>query len=84
MNKRVKRDAQLFRRCLGNAIRRRRRSLGLSQVVFAKRCGLSQSCICEIEKGHQNITWESYVSICTVLDVGLARLILDTGFPSVL
>ncbi len=53
---------------LGLRIRRARKLFGLSQQVFAARCGLDRSYLGGVERGDRNV---SFAVLCTICD-GLA------------
>ena len=63
---------------IGENIRRLRKSLGLTQVQLAKRSGLSQSGISDIEKSVNNPSTETIRLIASALGVSVSDLI-DTN-----
>lgn len=60
---------------VGENIRRLRKSMGLTQVQLAKRSGLSQSGISDIEKSVNNPSTETIRLIATALGVSVSDLI---------
>jgi transcriptional regulator with XRE-family HTH domain len=64
----------VIRSKLGNAVRKRRRQLGLSQRTLAKLSGLAPSYILELEKGEWNATLRTLTGLCNVLDLRLSKL----------
>ena len=56
---------------LGAAIRRRRKTLGLTQTDLAGRAGLRQATISQIERG-ENTRLDSLLGVLAVLDLELA------------
>jgi HTH-type transcriptional regulator/antitoxin HipB len=53
----------------GNAIRRRRRALGLTQGAVAHRSGLRQATISKIETGKEDVNLSSIFLVLMVLDL---------------
>jgi HTH-type transcriptional regulator/antitoxin HipB len=53
----------------GNAIRRRRRALGLTQGAVALRSGLRQATVSRIEAGKDDVRLSSIFSVLMVLDL---------------
>lgn len=66
-----------LRRAIGQAIRRRRKALGLSQDAFAEVSGLHRTYIGGIERGERNITIDNLQRVACSLGVPLAQLIMD-------
>lgn len=54
---------------IGTAIRRVRINLGLNQQDIGEKCGISQTSISQIEKGHKTPTTNNLKKICEVLNV---------------
>jgi transcriptional regulator with XRE-family HTH domain len=52
------------RSAIGRRIRWTREALGLKQVEFARRCGISPQALNNYEKGLQPPVWEQAVKIC--------------------
>jgi len=53
----------------GQAIRRARKSVGLSQSELAERCGLWQETLSKIEGGAPGTRLDSVIEICAALDL---------------
>lgn len=53
-----------FRSSLGEAIRRRRKAMNLSQEAFAEVLDVHRNYVGLIERGEQNITLETLVKLC--------------------
>lgn len=60
---------------MGMRIRQVRKAKGLSQNELAKKCGISMSFLGHIERGSRVMSMETFVSICSVLDVGADELL---------
>ena len=60
---------------LGQNLRRRRKSLKLTQEAFAERCGLHRTYIGAIERGERNITLSTLASIAIALKTQPQNLI---------
>lgn len=56
---------------LGNAIRRIRKSLGMSQIILANKAGLTQATISRLEKGLQKAEAGTLLIILAALNVDL-------------
>lgn len=50
-------------------IRERREGLGISQGELAKKCGIAQSTLCDIEQGRSNPSISVAVKIANALDI---------------
>ncbi len=50
-------------------IRERREELGISQGELAKKCGIAQSTLCDIEQGRSNPSISVAVKIANALDI---------------
>lgn len=64
---------------LGQAIRRRRENLKLSQDVFADIAGMHRSYVGFVERGEQNLTLDTMTKIAAALKVSLAVLVKEAG-----
>lgn len=64
---------------LGNTLRGRRRSLGLSQDDFADRIHMHRAYYSAIERGEKNITLATLHRIATGLQVRMSTLLADVG-----
>ncbi len=62
---------------LGEALRARRRSLGLSQERLAERAGLHRNTVGLVERAEVSLDLSTFLSICRVLDV--TTVCLETG-----
>lgn len=51
--------------------REKREKLGLSQHELARRLGLTQTFVSEIERGRKNPSLEQFFRICQALDIKL-------------
>jgi len=54
---------------IGKAIKTARIGIGLSQNELALKVGMKQPDICSIENGKKNITLETLISLCKVLEI---------------
>ena len=68
-------DKQRFTKELGKRIQEERLKAGFSTGEFASRCGISDSCLFNTEKGRSNISITNLISICLMLDITLNDLI---------
>ncbi|HVB75360.1 MAG TPA: helix-turn-helix transcriptional regulator [Ktedonobacteraceae bacterium] len=59
----------------GEAVRKRRKELNLSQEDFAERAELHRTYISDIERGTRNISLENIEKLATALDLTLSQLI---------
>ena len=50
-------------------IKERREQLGISQGELAKRCGIAQSTLCDIEQGRNNPSLSVAVKLASELDI---------------
>ena len=71
--------ADLLQRKTGDAIRRARTDLGLSQEAFADKVGMHRTYYGAIERGERNLTLVSLNRIAEGLGVKLSKLFLDSG-----
>lgn len=62
---------------INERVREVRKTLHLSQKEFAKRIGLKQTSICDIENGRCNLIERNLIAICNQLNV--SREWLETG-----
>jgi transcriptional regulator with XRE-family HTH domain len=60
--------SEQLRRILSECIKKRRKSIGLSQEAFADLCGLHRTYIGGIERGERNITLETLERIAGALN----------------
>lgn len=59
----------LIHQHLGENLRKRRKSLKLTQESFAQRCGLHRTYVGAIERGERNITLSTLASIAAALQI---------------
>ena len=64
---------------LGDAIRRRRQAIKVSQDAFADMAGMHRSYIGFVERGMQNLTLDTMTRIAAALKVSLAVLVKEAG-----
>lgn len=67
------------KRVLGQAIRRRRLALGLSQEKLAERAGLHWTYVGGIERGERNVSLENIVKLARALETEVSQLLKDLG-----
>jgi len=60
--------------CLGDRIRKLRKSCGWTQVVMAERVGIDRSFLADVERGKRNISILNIALIAKGLGVSLSRL----------
>ncbi|HWB12731.1 MAG TPA: helix-turn-helix transcriptional regulator [Pirellulales bacterium] len=64
---------------LGDAIRRRRQAIKVSQDEFADMAGMHRSYIGFVERGMQNLTLDTMTRVAKALKVSLAVLVKEAG-----
>lgn len=69
-------------RALGARVAQLRRGLGLTQVEFAERAGLSRASIASIEAGRQRITLDQLYEIARGLGIGSLAELVPMDVPS--
>jgi transcriptional regulator with XRE-family HTH domain len=69
----------IFKVLLGQAIRRRRREMDISQEELADRAGLNRTYITRVEGGERNLRLETVAQIAKALDITMARLFTEYG-----
>ena len=69
MGKGINEGGELIHQHLGENLRKRRKSLKLTQESFAQRCGLHRTYVGAIERGERNITLSTLASIATALQI---------------
>jgi transcriptional regulator with XRE-family HTH domain len=62
---------------LGERLREKRHELGLSQEVFADKCGLDRTYISGIERGRRNVSLLNIEIIANALEISVAELMND-------
>ncbi len=60
----------------GHRVREKRTASGLSQEVFADKCGLDRTYISGIERGKRNVALRNIEAIAKALEVSLSELML--------
>lgn len=74
----VKRQIPKHRIQLGDAIRRRRNELGISQEQFAEVVDCHRNFVGRVERGQQNPTVDTLVRIAKALDCTVRDIVNDT------
>jgi transcriptional regulator with XRE-family HTH domain len=69
-------------RLLGERIRARRESLGLSQEALAHRCGVHWTFLGQVERGRRNLSLHNLLKIANGLGVDPAELVRGLAPPS--
>jgi transcriptional regulator with XRE-family HTH domain len=67
------------RKALGNAVRDRRQSLGLSQEQLAERAGMERKSVSRVETGAYSPSIDRLWDICDALGVSPPALLSPTG-----
>lgn len=67
---------------MGMRIRQVRKAKGWSQEELAKSCGISMSFLGHIERGTRIMSLETFVSLCSALDVVADELLWGVAHPS--
>lgn len=62
-------DTTAFLQRFGDAVRRRRVELALSQDELAHRCGLHRTYVSEVERGLKAVSLKALVALASALDV---------------
>lgn len=68
-------NKEQIRRRFGDAIRERRRELGLSQEKLADRAQLHRTYVADVERGNRNPSLESITRIAGALDLKPSELL---------
>jgi transcriptional regulator with XRE-family HTH domain len=69
------RDVVLY--TFGQAVRRRRQNLGLTQEQLAQRAGLGRSYVTDVELGLRNVALTTIVRLAVALEMPVSRLLQD-------
>jgi CheY-like chemotaxis protein len=69
---------------LGNAIRRKRSALGISQEELAARAGLHRTYVSDVERGARNPSLESVDKLARALELSLPKLLETTSLDQTL
>lgn len=75
----MKRKIPKHRIELGDAIRRRRQELGMSQEQFAEVVDCHRNFVGRVERGQQNPTVDTLVRIAKALDCTVREIVNDTS-----
>ena len=67
---------------IGEKIIRKRKELGLTQSELAKRAGIAQSTLSNIEQGKQRPQFDTLSAICRVLGLSILELLTYEEQPS--
>ena len=67
---------------VGRKIREQRKKLKITQEQLAEMCEVSPSYIGHIERGSRNLSMNTAVQLCSVLEIGLDFLFLDSAEDS--
>ena len=70
-------DAQEFLVGFGEAIRARRKEMGLSQEALAEEIPLYRSYLADVERGARNLGLVNAMRVASALGVPLSRLVAD-------
>ncbi len=62
---------------LGKSIEKARQQAGLTQIVLAKKCGMTQASISEIEDGKRKISLHNLNTLAEALEIKLWVLVKD-------
>lgn len=62
-------DAVTIKEAIGEAIRRERQAIKLTQTALAKKAGIARTTVVNLEAGHQGATWEAFFAIASVLKI---------------
>ena len=63
---------------IGEAIKKMRASVGLSQKELAERAGISATAVCNIEKGHSFPSKDTIKAICDAMDIPVSWLLFSS------
>jgi transcriptional regulator with XRE-family HTH domain len=66
---------------LGQRIRAKRRTLGMSQEELANGAGLDRSYVGRIERGENNLTFTILVRLCRAMNCDVAALTHEIPLP---
>jgi transcriptional regulator with XRE-family HTH domain len=75
----VKRSSTNICTQFGQAIRKRRMALELSQEALAERAGLHRTYIADIERGSRNVSLQNIEKIARALGVSISSLFTGLG-----
>ena len=63
----------------GDAVRKRRSELGISQEELAHRCNLHRTYIGDIERGERNVSLKNIEKLAVALQIRISVLFSDYG-----
>ena len=66
---------------VGDAVRRRRKALGLSQEAFADACGIDRSYMGGVERGERNLAMLNIMRIIDALQIQPSEFFKDMDKP---
>ncbi len=66
----------------GERVRRFRKEKGWSQEELARKCGISQNFVGQIERGTRSMSLDTFARLCTVLEIGADSLLCENTEPS--
>lgn len=66
----------------GERVRRFRKEKGWSQEELARKCGISQNFVGQIERGTRSMSLDTFARLCTELEVGADALLCENTEPS--
>lgn len=69
---------ELDRAAMGERIKEERRSKGISQVTFAKKLGITQTHLSNLETGKSGLTLTSLIMLANEFDVSVDYLLFGT------
>lgn len=72
-------DHERVLRELGDAIRNRRQSLGMSQEALADAAGINRTHMGEVERGKRNISFMGVAKIAKAMDASVSELVASAG-----
>ena len=67
------------RKKFGNAIKKRREELELSQELLAEKAGVHRNYMGSAERGERNVALENIHKICKALHLTVAELMTEAG-----
>ena len=66
----------------GERVRRFRKEKGWSQEELARKGGISQNFVGQIERGTRSMSLDTFARLCTVLEIGADSLLCENTEPS--
>lgn len=64
----------MITKLFGQAIRKKRVEMGISQEELAHRCGLHRTYMGAVERGERNVSLQNIEKIATALDISISAL----------